>query len=501
MSVAFSLRCVLYVSWALRLICAEWRPSFRLRDGEFMQPMGTASSRAQEPSTITSQGQLVAGSLATSLDNLQEKLSYNLPVGEWKNRSTLPWAMRPLKDGRVALVSWSSKQKCHTVFICDGPVAEHCTAFARELQVGCTLEDESIYNLKIWELSNGLALVSPTKVFVWNAEAVLRGFAVVGKLDRVGFFVLHMSVSQLGTDVWMQALQHFSPRDEPSLVERPAALHAGGLAIVSRFGRSGACYLEVVVFTASTLSSGTSVSANASGRAQVELPSDPCEEGLGQEMLVETVVHNGTEFLLVFSDAALHRFPIVQGTVGRMASQVLPPSDTAAGLTAAAVLVLPENVLAVAFEYSIRLARFTDGNLSWLGTPLQVRDGSISVLGMFPWGRSGLCVLDDTYYFFNYSAATRGAASLWQTTLVAQKGPPKSTEVNNLIGIAGGFVALLVTEHSMNASLVFLTNSTTYGDWTTAVLGVDVDGRHSNSIVAASWLNRTTHCAIARKPS
>ena len=218
-----------------------------------------------------------------------------------------------------------------------------------------------------------------------------------------------------------------------------------------------------------------------------------------------------------------------------MASQVLPPSDTAAGLTAAAVLVLPENVLAVAFEYSIRLARFTDGNLSWLGTPLQVRDGSISVLGMFPWGRSGLCVLDDTYYFFNYSAATRGAASLWQTTLVAQKGPPKSTEVNNLIGIAGGFVALLVTEaglwsaiyftfllfcgpwfhvpphvclrtqksqeHSMNASLVFLTNSTTYGDWTTAVLGVDVDGRHSNSIVAASWLNRTTHCAIARKPS
>ncbi|CAE7784834.1 unnamed protein product, partial [Symbiodinium microadriaticum] len=392
----------------------------------------------------------------------------------------------------------------------DGPVAEHCTAFARELQVGCTLEDESIYNLKIWELSNGLALVSPTKVFVWNAEAVLRGERPASQwsgnltesvalhseglalkicnatLSSCRFFVLHMSVSQLGTDVWMQALQHFSPRDEPSLVERPAALHAGGLAIVSRFGRSGACYLEVVVFTASTLSSGTSVSANASGRAQVELPSDPCEEGLGQEMLVETVVHNGTEFLLVFSDAALHRFPIVQGTVGRMASQVLPPSDTAAGLTAAAVLVLPENVLAVAFEYSIRLARFTDGNLSWLGTPLQVRDGSISVLGMFPWGRSGLCVLDDTYYFFNYSAATRGAASLWQTTLVAQKGPPKSTEVNNLIGIAGGFVALLVTEHSMNASLVFLTNSTTYGDWTTAVLGVDVDGRHSNSIVAVS---------------
>ena len=159
----------------------------------------------------------------------------------------------------------------------------------------------------------------------------------------------------------------------------------------------------MVVFPASTLSSGTSVFANASGRAQVALPSDPCEEGLGQEMLVETVVHNGSDFLLVFSDTALHRFPIVQGTVGRMTTQVFPPSDMAA-----AVVVLPENVLAVAFAYSIRLGRFTDGNFSWLGMPLQVRDGSISVLAMFPWGRSGLCVLDDTYYFFNYSAATRG---------------------------------------------------------------------------------------------
>ncbi|CAE7034667.1 unnamed protein product, partial [Symbiodinium sp. CCMP2456] len=200
-------------------------------------------------------------------------------------------------------------------------------------------------------------------------------------LSSCRFFVLHMSVSHLGTDLWIQALQHFSPSDQANLLERPAALHAGGLAIVSRSRRRGACSLEVEVFPASTLSSGTSVSANASDRARVALPSDPCEEGLGQEMLVETVVHQGTEFLLVFSDAALHRFPIVQGTVGRMASQVFPPSETAA-----AVLVLPENVLAVAFEYSIRLTRFTDGNLSWLGTPLQVRDGSISLLGMFPWG-------------------------------------------------------------------------------------------------------------------
>eukprot|EP00439_Symbiodinium_sp_Y106_P051927 s417_g6.t3 len=505
MSVAFSLRCLLNVSWALQLICADWRPSFRLRDGEFMQPMGTASSRAQEPSTITSQGQLVAGSLATSLDNLQKKLSYNLPVGQWENRSTRPWAIRPMKDGRVALVSWSARQRCYAVFICDGPVAEHCTSNAHELPVDCALEGESIYNLKIWELSKGLAVVSPTQVFLWSADAVLRGEPPVshwsgnfteslalhseglalkccnGSLSSCRFFVLHMSVSHLGIDVWMQALQHFSPPDQPNLLERPASLHDGGLAIASRFGRRGACYLEVVVFPASTLSSGTSVFANASGRAQVALPSDPCEEGLGQEMLVETVVHNGSDFLLVFSDTALHRFPIVQGTVGRMTTQVFPPSDMAA-----AVVVLPENVLAVAFAYSIRLGRFTDGNFSWLGMPLQVRDGSISVLAMFPWGRSGLCVLDDTYYFFNYSAATRGAASLWQTTVAAPANPQQSTQVNNLIGIAGGFVALIETEHSMNSSLVFLTNSTPHGDWTTAVLGVAVHGRHSNSIVAVS---------------
>ena len=56
-------------------------------------------------------------------------------------------------------------------------------------------------------------------------------------------------------------------------------------------------------------------------------------------------------------------------------------------------------------------------------------------------------------------------------------------------------------EHSMNSSLVFLTNSTPHGDWTTAVLGVAVHGRHSNSIVAVSWFNRATDCFFILQPS
>ena len=97
----------------------------------------------------------------------------------------------------------------------------------------------------------------------------------------------------------MQTLQPLSRPEQPfgTSVDLPAALHDGGLAIVSRFGRRGACSLEVAVFPGSTLSSGTSVPgvpANASGRAQVMLPpSDPCADGL--EMIVETVMHNGTE--------------------------------------------------------------------------------------------------------------------------------------------------------------------------------------------------------------
>ena len=207
------------------------------------------------------------------------------------------------------------------------------------------------------------------------------------------FIVLHAAVSQLGTHVWMQALRYVSPPDEGNLTAKPAALQDGGLAIVSRFGRRGSCSLGVAMFAASALSSVTSVPANASGRTQELLPpSDPCEDGL--DMIVETVVHNGSEFLLVFSDTAIHRFPVVSGTLGPMSSQVFPLSELPIQPTA--VAVLPEKVLAVATNEAIRLMHFRDGPLSWLGMPLKVRHGGLAVDEMLPWGRRGLCVRDDT---------------------------------------------------------------------------------------------------------
>jgi len=235
------------------------------------------------------------------------------------------------------------------------------------------------------------------------------------------------------------------------------------------------------MFAASALSSGTSVPANASGRTQELLPpSDPCEDGL--DMIVETVVHNGSEFLLVFSDTAIHRFPVVSGTLGPMSSQVFPLSELPIQPTA--VAVLPENVLAVATNEAIRLMHFRDGPLSWLGMPLKVRHGGLAVDEMLPWGRRGLCVRDDTYYFFNYSVATWDSAVLWQTTLEAASNLQES-RVTNLVGIAGGVAALVLTENA--ADLVFLRNSTPHGDWRRVVLrSMDSGSAAFSSIVAVS---------------
>ncbi|CAE7465243.1 unnamed protein product, partial [Symbiodinium microadriaticum] len=98
--------------------------------------------------------------------------------------------------------------------------------------------------------------------------------------------------------------------------------------------------------------------------------------------------------------------------------------------------------------------------------PLQVRMRGLAVSEMFPWGRSGLCVLDDTYYFFNYSVATRDSDALWQT--LEARSSLKESSVANLVKIADGVAAVVGTDNATD--LVYLRNSTPEGDWTRVVL-------------------------------
>ena len=103
---------------------------------------------------------------------------------------------------------------------------------------------------------------------------------------------------------------------------------------------------------------------------------------------------------------------------------------------------------------------------------------------MSHWGRSGLAVLCDTYYFFNYSAATQNSASVWDSILASPAW--SGAVVSRLVRIRGGVVAS-VHKTGASVSLHFLTNSTPHGDWRGAVLGgVDADSRFVNSLVAVS---------------
>ncbi|CAE7655803.1 unnamed protein product, partial [Symbiodinium sp. CCMP2456] len=86
-----------FFALASSVSAAETLVSFRLQAGEFMQPIGTTSA-AYEPTVITKQGQLVARGAATALSaDLSSKVSYNLPIGKWQNKSTEPRSVRPLK--------------------------------------------------------------------------------------------------------------------------------------------------------------------------------------------------------------------------------------------------------------------------------------------------------------------------------------------------------------------------------------------------------------------
>ncbi|CAE7578081.1 unnamed protein product, partial [Symbiodinium sp. CCMP2456] len=115
--------------------------------------------------------------------------------------------------------------------------------------------------------------------------------------------------------------------------------------------------------------------------------------------------------------------------------------------------------------------------------PLQIRIGGLAIEEMFRWGRSGLCVLDDTYYFFNYSVATRDSAALWQTLEAHPR--LEESRVAHLVMIADGVAAVVRTDNTTD--LVFLRNSTPEGDWTRVLLRSSApDTERFSSVVAVS---------------
>ena len=294
------------------------------------------------------------------------------------NTSHVPRAVRPLRDGRVALVAWSSRLASFAVFICKGPLEESCISSAQELDIRPRLDTEESASPTIWELEDGLVLVLQSRVLFWSAETVFRsgpglpfaqwsgnirgsaalrsgGLAVKScnatrDSRPCQHMVLRMSKSPAGVSAL--SLRPVSPTPaEEGLYEKLVALPDGGLAIATRYGKIGACELDVVVFTAAALISG----ANASGRAHVLLPPrDPCN--FGEDMLATEFISAESEYLLLFSDAMMYRFPVVQGEVGQVIAEPLPECLS----RPTGVLLLPQGFLAVASSWSVRLLSLKD---------------------------------------------------------------------------------------------------------------------------------------------
>ncbi|CAE7232781.1 unnamed protein product, partial [Symbiodinium sp. KB8] len=362
---------------------------------------------------------------------------------------------------------------------------ERALPSARELLVNSSLACCQT-DPKIWELSDGLALVLPGEVVLWSWEAVQRGCTptsswtawtnhwTIGRSTLVlGGLALQactwipstecrfviLRTSKGGDGISSVLLGNISMDHATDSFAELTTLSGGGLAIATKSSSFGACHLNISVFKAAALVEGARPTAQTSRL----LLHDACE---GAPLVTGFAgsADGGFDNLVVLSATKINIFPVMHGLLGEMISWPLPLSDE----MPTALLSLPGNLLVVASIWSIQLLQLhLSAPPSPLGDPLRVDDGSELVTDMFSWGHQGLMVYSDTFYFFNYSSVSKGSPEEWQNILGTLDG-----YVRAVVSVGNGVVAMAPNRsHPEYSALYFVTNSSPHGDWQAAVLG------------------------------
>ena len=433
-------------------------PAFDLRDGTFMKLLGLTPGNA----VLTSQGQLVSRGMAggaVSVQNLEAKLSYNIPAA--KLDADLACS---LGSGGLAILN-----NLGQLVVFDANAGPHT---GRKLTGVSSCHNSGLQPMThqlVQTVDGGLALRCAERISFWGVEAVHSGghplawwssptpeqpLSIVGVccggliVNVTGEFVLLLV--QTAGQVSSKALRINSTTNSLQVLPK------GGVATLHANTSTSAadCLLELSVFSTTALLQG----GPASSKTRLSSEGGDCRGTLAA----------GPPDTLVLLLPKLQKVYIFLAASTDLDSVMeLPVPDLTEGPNSfRSLLVLQEDILALATNKGVALLS--------LAAPHRPVGALVSAVAdpdsvMIPWGRTGFGIIQtdavagSKLVLFNLSALTPRAAGEWQHAW-----PELSQGIGDLIPLAGG-VAVYTGNYSGWRVLQFL-NATENGDWTTTLL-------------------------------